>query len=184
VGEKVIHSVIRHIKSALGYKNPMSYDAAPPSIWRWPQSGAQGRTFRVTNAAGVAAGLGCAALFNDLFLVGERTMKKLQTLPWLRVLSSIVGVSGAVIVGDLIREGTMSYDHALSILGIGTLITIVLWVVWDFGRGQRLITANCCVGSRCSQEEEQRADRLVRQRATLSVRYGIPMAMLSVKVQT
>lgn len=45
-------------------------------------------------------------------------MKKPQTLPWLRVISSIVGVSAAIIAGDLIGEGTMTYGHALGILGI------------------------------------------------------------------
>ena len=45
---------------------------------------------------------------------------------WQRMFSSIVGVSAAVIGGDLIREGTMSYGHALGIVGVTTLVAVVL----------------------------------------------------------
>lgn len=54
-------------------------------------------------------------------------MKNSQTPTWVRVLSSIVGVSAAITVGDLIREGTMSYGHALGIIGITALVTVVIW---------------------------------------------------------
>ena len=54
-------------------------------------------------------------------------MKKTQTLPWPRVLSSIVGVTVAVVVGDLIREGTMSYSHALHIVAESIVVAAILW---------------------------------------------------------
>jgi ABC-type uncharacterized transport system permease subunit len=66
----------------------------------------------------------CRAL-QQLTLVCERYEEIADA--WPRVLSSIVGISAAVIVGDLIREGTMSYGHALGMLGITTLVTVVIW---------------------------------------------------------
>lgn len=65
-------------------------------------------------------------------------INKSQKLPWPRVLSSIVGVSAAIIVGDLTREGSVSYGHALGIVGITTVVTVVLWSgagLWQRSKG-------------------------------------------------
>ncbi len=62
--KKVIHSVIRSIKSALGYRNPTGHDAACAAFGAGVNLVLKDSPFAVTNAAGVGAALGCAALFN------------------------------------------------------------------------------------------------------------------------
>jgi hypothetical protein len=54
-------------------------------------------------------------------------VKRRRHRPWARALSSVVSISAALILGDFIREGTMSYGHALSIVRITILMAVVLW---------------------------------------------------------
>jgi hypothetical protein len=46
---------------------------------------------------------------------------------WIRPLSCAVSVGAAVIVGDLIREGSMSYAHAAGIVVASVVMVCVLW---------------------------------------------------------
>lgn len=62
--KKVIHSVIGHIRSALGYRNPTGHDAACAAFGAGVNLALKDSPFGVTNAVGVAAALGCAALFH------------------------------------------------------------------------------------------------------------------------
>jgi|HubBroStandDraft_2_1064218.scaffolds.fasta_scaffold10323_7 hypothetical protein len=46
---------------------------------------------------------------------------------WVRPVSCAVSVSAAVIAGDLIREGSMSYAHAVGIVLISVVAVCALW---------------------------------------------------------
>jgi hypothetical protein len=46
---------------------------------------------------------------------------------WIRPLSCAVTVSAAVIAGDLIREGSMSYAHAAGVVLATVAVVCVLW---------------------------------------------------------
>ena len=56
---------------------------------------------------------------------------------WRKVLSSIVGISAAIAIGDLIREGTISFPHVLGILSATTVIAGLFWggmTLWQKAR--------------------------------------------------
>jgi hypothetical protein len=59
----VVHSVLRHVASALGFKSPTSHDAGSVAFGAGLNF-VLNSPFGVSNAAGVVAALGCTALFN------------------------------------------------------------------------------------------------------------------------
>jgi hypothetical protein len=58
----VIHSVLRHVASALGFKSPTSHDAGCVAFGAGLNFVLKDSPFGVSNAAGVVATLGCTAL--------------------------------------------------------------------------------------------------------------------------
>lgn len=62
--KRVVHSVIGSVARALGYRNPTGHDAACAAFGVGVNFVLKDSPFVATNAAGVAAALGCAALFN------------------------------------------------------------------------------------------------------------------------
>ena len=62
--KRAVHSALRHIASALGLKAPTTHDAGCAAFGYGLNIALKDSPFEVSNAAGVAAALGCAAIFN------------------------------------------------------------------------------------------------------------------------